>query len=65
MQNWFIISEKLGNLSFAITKEDRELIQKGLVEIIAILLKIAEDNSINMQEAWGKWRTKALSKKYD
>ena len=65
MQNWFIISEKLGNLAQALKNNDHCIIKHLLIELIVILLKIADENNITMQEAWQKWRTKALSKKYD
>ena len=65
MQDWFIISENFGNLSLALKRRDTCSIERLLVEIISILLKIAEENCISMEDAWEKWRTKALSKKYD
>ena len=65
MQNWLELSEKFGNLSLAIQHKRKAYIEQHLVQIIECLLQIADEKMINMHDAWDRWRTKALSKKYD
>lgn len=63
--DWFEIVSEFGKLGNAIKLKNKTVINEKMLALITILLKIADENDIDMNEAWHRWITKALSKHYD
>lgn len=63
--DWFSLISTFGKLGINIKMKNKNEIKNGLVTLICILLKIANEHNINMNHAWEHWNIKALSKQYD
>tara|TARA_B110000977_G_scaffold84695_1_gene113093 strand:- start:6432 stop:6662 length:231 start_codon:yes stop_codon:yes gene_type:complete len=63
--SWLSLSEISGNLSKDIRNKDNVSIEKNIIILITILLKISIDYKLDMQNAWERWHSKAISKHYD
>lgn len=62
--DWFHINTTFGYLSHAIKSKNKLDIEKYIVQLMSILLKIAYDHDIDMHNAWSQWNSKALAKNY-
>jgi hypothetical protein len=62
--SWLDIGITYGDLAQSIKNQDSELIGKHIHCLITTILKISEIYNIDFNDAWDRWKKKALSKKY-
>lgn len=62
--SWLDIGILYGNLAQCIKDDNTELIQNNVKELIHTVLNISKIYNIDINEAWDRWKKKAISKKY-
>ena len=63
--SWLDISSILKELSIALKNNNRDKISELLVEFINFNISTAKNYDIDLDNAWKRWRKKALSKVYN
>ena len=61
---WLDLSKILGNMSFHIRNQDKVNVEKEIISTFYLIFNICACFNIDMNKAWGKWRTKAVRKRY-
>jgi hypothetical protein len=63
--SWFDFCKTYGRLATSIKNRDKNSIESNLIQVIIMLFKLSSIYNLNMQNAWSRWNTKAISKIYD
>ena len=61
---WIEISIVLSSLSKAIRKEDKNEATKHIIWLITNMLSLSNEYNCDFDQAWRRWKTKALNKIY-